>query len=91
VYKIRVGSYLPSIPRHGLWNDGYVYLDEIRKVMATYDYLCDNGHNSTQVRAMTEEQTIFTCIEDSCNSELKRVWDAAPAIFKGRGFYKTGG
>lgn len=59
--------------------------------MATYDYVCVNGHPTTQVRAMTEEQTVFTCEIEWCNSELKRVWDAAPAIFKGRGFYKTGG
>ena len=59
--------------------------------MATYDYICENGHSNTQVRPMTEEQTIFTCDKDGCDAELKRVYDAAPAIFKGRGFYKTGG
>jgi predicted nucleic acid-binding Zn ribbon protein len=40
---------------------------------------------------MTEEQTIFECELESCASELKRVYNSAPVVFKGRGFYKTGG
>jgi len=59
--------------------------------MATYEYICANGHPNIQVRPMTEEQTIFECEFESCASELKRVFDAAPVVFKGRGFYKTGG
>ena len=73
-------------------NDCYVCPYEVwKEVMATYEYICANGHPNTQVRPMTEEQTIFECEIESCASELKRVFDAAPVVFKGRGFYKTGG
>ena len=59
--------------------------------MATYEYICADGHQNTQIRPMTENQTIFECEAENCSSELKRVYDAAPIVFKGRGFYKTGG
>jgi predicted nucleic acid-binding Zn ribbon protein len=59
--------------------------------MATYEYICIAGHSNIQTRPMTQEQTVFECELDNCSSELKRVYDAASVVFKGRGFYKTGG
>jgi len=74
-----------------LRNDGYVYLDEIREVMATYEYECEKGHYNIQERPMTEEQTIYTCSAPECIEALKRIYSAPAALFKGRGFYSTGG
>ena len=59
--------------------------------MATYEYICDKGHEQIQERSMTEEQTTFTCCAPKCNALLKRVWDKPAVSFKGRGFYSTGG
>lgn len=59
--------------------------------MATYEYICADGHSNIQVRGMSEEQVVFTCEQETCNAWLKRVWEASPIVFKGRGFYKTGG
>jgi putative FmdB family regulatory protein len=60
--------------------------------MATYEYKCeDNGHPYIEVRSMSEEQKRTTCTKPDCDSKLIRVYSSAPVIFKGRGFYKTGG
>jgi predicted nucleic acid-binding Zn ribbon protein len=59
--------------------------------MATYEYICANGHTNIQIRLMTENQTIFECQVKECSLKLQRVYNAAPIVFKGRGFYKTGG
>lgn len=74
-----------------MWNDRYVYLDEIRKVMATYEYECEKGHYNIQERPMAEEQTIYTCNAPECQETLKRIYSSPAALFKGRGFYSTGG
>ena len=84
-------SHIPSLSRDGLWDDGYVYLDEIRKIMATYEYECDEGHYNIQERPMAEEQTVFSCSAPQCSANLKRIYNSPPAMFKGRGFYSTGG
>jgi putative FmdB family regulatory protein len=59
--------------------------------MATYEYKCESGHLYTEVRPMTQEQTRDTCPKPDCSKKLNRVYSAAPAIFKGKGFYSTGG
>jgi putative FmdB family regulatory protein len=60
--------------------------------MATYEYKCENnGHTYTEVRHMSEEQKRTICVKPDCGSKLVRVYSAAAAIFKGKGFYSTGG
>ena len=59
--------------------------------MATYEYICELGHNVIIERPMTVEEGDPTCTAPLCDAQLKRVWSAAPTIFKGRGFYSTGG
>lgn len=57
--------------------------------MATYEYKCDNDHLYVEQRSMTEPETEKFC--EICEKELRRVYSAPPAIFKGKGFYSTGG
>lgn len=60
--------------------------------MAFYDYVCEKGHPVTLERGMTEpEPENLTCGEELCTSSLKRVYSAPATIFKGRGFFSTGG
>jgi predicted nucleic acid-binding Zn ribbon protein len=59
--------------------------------MATYEYECKVGHYNIQERPMTEEQTIYSCSAPECVETLKRIYSAPAALFKGRGFYSTGG
>jgi putative FmdB family regulatory protein len=57
--------------------------------MATYEYKCPSEHLYTEVRAMSEEQKVTKC--PTCGEPLSRIYSTAAAIFKGRGFYSTGG
>ena len=57
--------------------------------MATYEYKCSADHLYTEVRLMSEEQIITEC--PTCGELLSRIYSTATAIFKGRGFYSTGG
>jgi putative FmdB family regulatory protein len=57
--------------------------------MATYEYKCSAEHLYTEVRAMSEEQKVTKC--PTCGEPLSRIYSTAAAIFKGRGFYSTGG
>lgn len=58
--------------------------------MAQYDYKCLEGHLYTETRKMTEDQLRTDCPE--CGAALKRIFsNPAPIIFKGKGFYSTGG
>jgi predicted nucleic acid-binding Zn ribbon protein len=60
--------------------------------MAFYDYVCEKGHPVTLERGMTEpEPDVLNCGEELCTSSLKRVYSAPATIFKGRGFFSTGG
>lgn len=59
--------------------------------MATYEYVCDNGHNVLQDRLMTQEQIEFTCSAPLCSASLTRVYSTPSVSFKGKGFYSTGG
>lgn len=59
--------------------------------MATYEYRCEEGHPYTEVRPMTEEQQRTICPDPNCATKLIRVFGSTAVVFKGRGFYKTGG
>lgn len=59
--------------------------------MATYEYECALGHYNIQERPMAEEQIIYTCNAPECQQLLKRIYSSPSALFKGRGFYSTGG
>jgi len=60
--------------------------------MAFYDYVCEEGHTTTHERGMSEpEPETLNCSEGLCTSSPKRVYSAPATIFKGRGFFSTGG
>jgi predicted nucleic acid-binding Zn ribbon protein len=40
---------------------------------------------------MNEEQTDFFCSAPECQAQLKRVYSTPGVMFKGSGFYSTGG
>lgn len=56
--------------------------------MATYEYTCKTCSSVAQTeRSMSDEEVIPLC----CGELMLRVWQAAPIMFKGSGFYSTGG
>jgi putative FmdB family regulatory protein len=56
--------------------------------MATYEYVCKSCTNIyTTTRSMLEEEVIPLC----CGELTSRIWQPAPVMFKGSGFYSTGG
>jgi putative FmdB family regulatory protein len=59
--------------------------------MATYEYKCSNGHEYIEVRSMTEDQKKTEC--DECGEKLNRSFSGSvpSVVFKGSGFYSTGG
>jgi predicted nucleic acid-binding Zn ribbon protein len=59
--------------------------------MAKYEYACDNSHVYIDERPMTEDDKVVGSECEICTRELKRVYSSAAAIFKGKGFYSTGG
>lgn len=59
--------------------------------MPTYSYKCEDGHDYTEVRAMSEEQRQTTCPESNCGKQLKRVYDPSSIQFKGSGWGGKGG
>ena len=60
--------------------------------MATYEYMCEEGHLTVHERGMSEpEPETLSCDEELCTSSPKRVYSAPATIFKGRGFFSTGG
>jgi putative FmdB family regulatory protein len=59
--------------------------------MATYEYICDDNHVYVDIRGMSEEDKVIGTSCEICTKELKRVYSSSAVIFKGRGFYKTGG
>ena len=59
--------------------------------MATYEYTCDNNHVYVDERPMKEDDKVVNTPCEICEQPLKRIWDSSPTIFKGRGFYSTGG
>ena len=59
--------------------------------MPTYVYTCEVGHVYKEVRKMSEPQQRTTCPKPDCATTLKRKFDTSPIMFKGKGFYSTGG
>jgi putative FmdB family regulatory protein len=55
--------------------------------MATYEYNCENGHDTIDVRPMAADDNYASCKE--CGAPVKRIWNAAPVQFKGPGFYSS--
>jgi len=55
--------------------------------MPLYDYRCTKCGKVTEVRHGFEEAYSGTC--PSCGGELQRVFNPAPILFKGSGFYVT--
>jgi putative FmdB family regulatory protein len=60
------------------------------RTMPKYDFQC-NACNIVQelLLAITETDTIPSCT--LCGTEMKRVFTPPAILFKGAGFYKTGG
>jgi predicted nucleic acid-binding Zn ribbon protein len=59
-------------------------------LVASYEYKCDTDSRTVEVeRGMTEEEVIPIC--EFCDSEMVRIYNAAPVKFNGTGFYSTGG
>jgi putative FmdB family regulatory protein len=55
--------------------------------MPLYDYRCEKCHKVTEIRHGFNEANTQPCAE--CGGELKRVFNPAPIVFKGSGFYVT--
>ena len=55
----------------------------------TYEYVCPDGHQYIERRAMTEDQKRHTCPE--CDKPLNRVFTAPPIQFNGNGWGSSGG
>ena len=55
--------------------------------MATYEYKCKNDHLQEVRRPMTAPEEDVVC--DQCSEAMSKIYHAAPAIFKGSGFYST--
>ena len=53
--------------------------------MPSYDYVCWNKHTYTETRSINENQKQLTCPE--CGTELKRVFESTPVVFRAEGFY----
>ncbi len=55
--------------------------------MPLYDYRCTACGKVTEVRHGFDESYDGRC--PACNGALQRVFNAAPVVFKGSGFYVT--
>lgn len=55
--------------------------------MPLYDYRCDDCRKVTEIRHGFNETNTAAC--PACGGTLKRVFNAAPIVFKGSGFYVT--
>lgn len=55
--------------------------------MPLYDYRCKKCHKVTEIRHGFNESNAQSCAV--CGGELKRVFNPAPIVFKGSGFYVT--
>jgi putative FmdB family regulatory protein len=59
--------------------------------MPTYAYECPNGHPYEERRSMSDDQQRTICPKPDCAQPLRRVYDAVPISFKGKGFYSSRG
>lgn len=58
--------------------------------MPIYEYRCNNCMSHIQVtRSYTDTETDIVC--PKCDLKTSRVYSAPGIVFKGTGFYKTGG
>jgi putative FmdB family regulatory protein len=55
--------------------------------MPLYDYRCTNCGNVVEIRHGFNDTNTETC--PKCEGELSRVFNPAPIIFNGSGFYVT--
>ncbi len=55
--------------------------------MPLYDYRCARCGHTVEVRHGFEEAYQQPC--EACGGPLRRVFNAAPVLFKGSGFYVT--
>jgi putative FmdB family regulatory protein len=55
--------------------------------MPLYDYQCSNCQKVVEVRHGFNDSYSDPCA--ACGGELKRVFNPAPIVFKGSGFYIT--
>ena len=55
--------------------------------MPLYDYECSQCHKVVEVRHGFDETHTQPCPD--CGGELRRVFNPAPILFKGSGFYVT--
>ncbi len=55
--------------------------------MPLYDYACTRCGRIREVRHGFDEAFAAPC--ESCGAPLRRVFNAAPVLFKGSGFYVT--
>jgi putative FmdB family regulatory protein len=55
--------------------------------MPLYDYKCTQCDKTTEIRRGFDETHIEAC--PSCGGKLARVFNPAPIVFKGSGFYVT--
>lgn len=53
--------------------------------MPLYDYQCQNCKKTFEIRHGFDENHAAAC--EACGGELKRVFNPAPILFKGSGFY----
>ena len=59
--------------------------------MATYEYVCESGHECLIERPMSAPEGNPTCTAPECSKSLKRIYSTPAISFKGKGFYSTGG
>ena len=59
--------------------------------MAIYEYMCESKHVYIDERPMVEEDNVVGSPCEICTNDLQRVYSSTATIFKGRGFYSTGG
>ena len=55
--------------------------------MPTYEYECEQCKTRFEKKQSFHEQPIATCPE--CEGKVRRVFQPAPIIFRGSGFYVT--
>ena len=55
--------------------------------MPLYDYKCSSCHKVTEIRHGFGEDVTSPCPQ--CGGKLARVFNPAPIVFKGSGFYVT--
>jgi len=55
--------------------------------MPTYEYLCNQCENGSEVSQSFTEAAIQVC--PKCNGDVRKVYKNVGVVFKGRGFYKT--